>query len=278
MPAAMTQDGVSISYESAGEGPPNLLCMHGWAGSGRYFDAMIEHLDRTRLRAVTFDLRGHGRSDPADDGYTLDQLASDTLAVADAAGLGEFVVLGFSMSAKFGQYLALVAPGRVAGLILLAGCPAGAIPLPGELTEDWFGREGDARRMAELAESYSSHAIDPKLLERFGQDAATIRRAALVGTLHAAIATSFADRVGSIAAPTLVIGGIHDGMFTPDLLREAVVAPLPDARLALLDAGHEIALEVPRQLAALIEAFLGGLGAASRSRRREFAEAPLAPH
>ena len=49
-------------------------------------------------------------------------------------------------------------------------------------------------------------------------------------------------------------------MFTPDLLREAVAAPLPGARLVLLDAGHEIAIELPGQLAALIEAFLAGLG------------------
>ena len=82
--------------------------MHGWAGSGRYFDATIEHLDLTRLCAVTFDLRGHRESDPATDGYTLEQIAADALAVADAAGAREFVVVGFSMSAKFCQYLSLV--------------------------------------------------------------------------------------------------------------------------------------------------------------------------
>jgi non-heme chloroperoxidase len=263
VPTALTDDGISISYESAGEGPPNLLCLHGWAGSGRYFDATIEQLDLTRVRAVTFDLRGHGRSDPADEGYTLDRIAADSLAVADAdaAGLDEFVVLGYSMSAKFGQYLALVAPERVLGLILLAGCPVGEIPLPAELIEDWLGREGDAARMAEIVESYSSNAIEPELLERFGQDAATIGRAALEGTLNAAMATSFADRLGAIAAPTLVVGGIHDAMFTPELLRDAVVAPLPAARLALVDAGHEIPIELPSQLAALVEAFLAGLQA-----------------
>jgi pimeloyl-ACP methyl ester carboxylesterase len=52
------------------------------------------------VRAVTFDLRGHGRSGPAGDGFTLDRIAADALAVADAAGLDEFVVLGFSMSAS----------------------------------------------------------------------------------------------------------------------------------------------------------------------------------
>lgn len=259
MPTALTDDGVSISYASAGEGPPNLLCLHGWAGSGRYFDATIQRLDLTRVRVVTFDLRGHGRSDAAAEGYTLDRIAADALAVADAAGLDEFVVLGYSMGAKFGQYLALVAPERVRGLFLLAGCPVGEIPLPAELTEDWLGREGDAGRMAEIAELYSSNAIEPQLLERFGQDAARVGRVALEGSLNAAVATSFADRVGAIAAPTVVVGGIHDGMFTPDLLREAVVGPLPGARLALLDAGHEIPIELPRQLAALIEAYLAGL-------------------
>ena len=148
MPAAMTDDGVSISYATAGEGPPHLLCMHGWAGSGRYFDATIEHLDLTRLRAVTFDLRGHASPTRPTDGYTLERIAADALAVADAAGLDEFVVLGFSMSAKFAQYLSLVAPERVVGQILVAGCPAGEIPLPAELTDDWLSREGDAVRMA----------------------------------------------------------------------------------------------------------------------------------
>jgi non-heme chloroperoxidase len=256
VPAALTDDGISISYEVAGGGPRSLLFMHGWAGSGRYFDALIEHLDLTHLRTVTFDLRGHRHSDPADDGYTLDQIAADALAVADAAGLGEFVVVGFSMSARFAQYLALVAPERVLGLILVAGCPVGEIPLPAELTDDWLAREGDAQRLAELTTAYASNPIEPALLERFGDDAATIRRVALEGTLHAATATTFADRVGAIAAPALVVGGSHDAMFPPDLLREGVVGPLPSARLELLDAGHEIPIELPRQLAALVTAFV----------------------
>ena len=111
MPAVTTDDGVAISYATAGEGPPHLLFMHGWAGSGRYFDATIEHLDLTRLRAVTYDLRGHRESDPATDGYTLERIAADALAVADAAGLEQFVVVGFSMSAKFGQYVSVAGAG-----------------------------------------------------------------------------------------------------------------------------------------------------------------------
>lgn len=260
MSVATTDHGISLSFASVGDGSPNLLCMHGWAGSGRYFDATVEHLDLTRLRVVTFDFRGHRESGPAGEAYGLDEIAADALSVADAAGLDEFVVLGFSMSGKFAQYLSLLAPDRVVGQILVAGSPAAEIPLPPEVIEDWLGREGDPERLAEVAEQYVTQPIEPRILERFGHDAATVSRAGLKGTLDAVCTTSFADRVGLIATPTLVVGGSGDPMFSPDALRAGVVAPLPRARLALVDAGHEVPVERPRELAALIEAFLAALG------------------
>jgi pimeloyl-ACP methyl ester carboxylesterase len=255
MPTLTTDDGVALSYATAGDGPATLLCMHGWAGSGRYFEPMIEHLDLSRLRVVTYDLRGHRDSEPSAGGYTLERIAADALAVADAAGAREFVVLGFSMSAKFCQYLALEAPDRVTAQILVAGCPTGVLTLPREITDDWLGREGDAVRMAEVPGPYMTRPVDPEVMERFGLDAARIGRAALEGTLDA-VGVSFMERVGAIAAPTLVVGGSGDPMFGPELLRTAVVEPLADARLELLDCGHEIPIEAPRELAALIEEFV----------------------
>jgi pimeloyl-ACP methyl ester carboxylesterase len=162
---------------------------------------------------VTYDLRGHRESAPATDGYSLERIAADALAVADAASLGEFVVVGFSMSAKVCQYVSVSAPDRVVGQILI----------------------------------------------RFGREAATIGRAALEGTLNTVMGTSFTDRLASLTTPSLVIGGSGDPMFPPDALRAAVVAPLAGARLARVDCGHEVPIEAPHELAALIEAFLAGL-------------------
>ena len=231
MPAAMTDDGTSISYESAGEGPPNLLCLHGWAGSGRYFDATLEQLDLTRARAVTFDLRGHGRSGPAADGFTLDRIAADALAVADAAGPRRVRRPRLQHER---QVRAVPRAGRARARRRpdpRRGLPRERDPAPRRAHRRLVGREGDATRMAEIASAYASNPIAPELLERFGEDAATIGRAALEGTLDAACATSFMDRVGAITAPALVVGGRHDAMFTPELLREAVAGPLPGARL-----------------------------------------------
>ena len=257
--AATADDGVTLSYEATGQGPPDLLFLHGWAGSGRYFEETIAALDTSRLRAITFDLRGHGRSDDHDD-LTLDRIARDGLAVADAAGAGPLVLVGFSMGARFALYLAARAPERVAGLVLVAGCPTGEIPLPPELLADWCGRRGDAWRMADLLRSFSKRPVDPAVLDRFGQDAARIPLAALQGTLESACDASFTVDLGAIAAPVLVVGGSDDAMFTPDLLRAAVVAPLPKARFLVLDANHEIPAEAPRELAIAIAAFLAGLG------------------
>ena len=147
MALIQTDDGARISYRARGEGPLTVLFMHGWAGSGSYFDETLKYLDLAGLRAVTMDLRGHGDSDKPDTGYTDERLAKDALAVVDEVGADKVVVVGFSMSGRFAQYLSVVAPERVSGQVLVAGCPASPIPLPEETRRDWVSRAGDAERL-----------------------------------------------------------------------------------------------------------------------------------
>src|SRR5207244_11464008 len=58
---------------------------------------------------------------------------------------------------------------------------------------------------------------------------------------------AFMDRLQSITAPTLVVGGKHDVILTPAILRDAIVAPIKGARFALLDSAHEIPVEQPQR-------------------------------
>jgi len=262
MPTTRSTDGVEISYRTAGDGPTDLLFLHGWAGSGRYFDRTVEHLDLSRLRAVTFDLRGHGDSGRTERGYTLEQIADDAIAVADAVGSERFVLVGYSMSGKFAQYVACAYPERVIGQVLVAGCPAFALPLPAELLADWFGREGDAARMAEIPRMYASRPVPEHVLDRCGADAARVPLNALRGTIELVTSTSFAQRLGGMPTPTLVIGGRHDAIFSPEAMAESVVAPIRGARLEIVDCGHEIPIEQPRELATLIDGFAAEVGAA----------------
>ena len=167
--------------------------------------------------------------------------------------------MGFSMSGRFAQYIACLHPDRVLGQVLVAGAFATEMALPAELLEDWYGRAGDAQRLVELEIAYSTRPVPDEVWEAIGRDAARVPLAALQGTMDATISTSFADRLASCRAPTLVVGGSQDALFSPEVLRDGVAGPLPGARVAMLDCGHGVPVEQPRELAAVIEAFLVGL-------------------
>jgi non-heme chloroperoxidase len=273
MSVAMASDDVELGFRTVGDGPTDVLFMHGWAGSGGYFDGVVDGLDLSALRVTTFDLRGHGASGRTDAGFDLDQLAEDVIAVADAAGAERFVLVGFSMGAKFAQYVTSTYGNRVLGQLLIAGCPVGEVPLPAEMLADWYGRAGDAARMVEIVQTYATRPVPTDVLERFGAAAATVPLAALKGSLEAVTSTSFVIKGGSATIPTLVVGGRNDAIFPPQVLRDAVVAPIGGARLQLLDCGHEIPVELPRELAALIEAFAADLAIPANGRRQQPVEA-----
>jgi pimeloyl-ACP methyl ester carboxylesterase len=257
--AARAEDGTAIAYRTRGTGPADLLFMHGWGGSGAYFDEMLKYLDLSGLRVTTVDLRGHGASDKPEGSYSLDRLAHDMLAVADAIGSGRFVVVGYSMSAKFAQYLTCIAQERVRGQVLVAGCPTGEIPLPAETVADWISRAGDRERLLELERWFITQPVEADVLERWADDAVKIPRTVLDESLSICLTTSFVDQLSDTPPPTLIVGGLHDPIMPPDTLR-AVVAAIPGARLALLDSNHDIPVECPREVAGLLEAFMAGLG------------------
>src|SRR5439155_12129769 len=158
-------------------------------------------------------------------------------------------------SGKFAQYVSARYPERVLGQVLVAGCPVGELPLPPELLADWYSRAGDAERMKALVREYYFQPVAEEVTEAFGRQAARVPLAALQGTMEPVTATSFA----AAAVPTLVVGGAHDPMFTPDALRDGVAGPIPGVRFELVDCNHEIPSELPREFAALVQAFVAAL-------------------
>ena len=142
------------------------------------------------------------------------------------------------------------------GQILVAGCPAGPIPLPAELVDDWCARAGDADRLAEVSLSCATRPIPAPVLEAIGRDAALVAASVLRDTIDLTATADFADQVAGSRIPTLVVGGAGDWMFPPDALRNGVVAPLARARLEIVDCGHEIPVEAPTELAGLITGFI----------------------
>jgi pimeloyl-ACP methyl ester carboxylesterase len=96
-----------------------VLLLHSLAGNGGQWALQLDHL-RRRRRAVALDFRGHGESDPADDGdYTIPGLAADVAAAADQLGLRRFLLAGHSLGAAVAIEYAGRHPERVAGLLLV---------------------------------------------------------------------------------------------------------------------------------------------------------------
>jgi pimeloyl-ACP methyl ester carboxylesterase len=96
-----------------------ILFLHSLGGNGGQWALQLDHVRRHR-RGVALDFRGHGESDPAEDGdYSVPGLASDVAAVADQLSLRRFVLAGHSLGAAVAIEYAAHHPERVAGLLLV---------------------------------------------------------------------------------------------------------------------------------------------------------------
>jgi pimeloyl-ACP methyl ester carboxylesterase len=96
-----------------------VLFLHSLAGNGGQWALQLDHLRRHR-RAVAIDLRGHGESDPAENGdYTIEGMAGDVAAAADQLGLRRFLLAGHSFGSLVAIEYASQHPERVAGLLLV---------------------------------------------------------------------------------------------------------------------------------------------------------------
>jgi non-heme chloroperoxidase len=262
---ARTDDGVTIAYRVLGTGPRTVMFLHGWggAGTGHSWADVIKELDLTGLRAILVDQRGHGQSAQTSTGFTIERFAQDLFTVADDARADEFVLVAFSMSGKWAQWMSCTAPERVIGQVLVAPAPAIEIPIPEVEKERWLtiARSGDRNLFQDWLRAWTKEPLPPDVVDRYFDDVTRTSQVSLGNTLDMCIHGAFMDRLQSIKTPTLVVAGKHDPILSPALLGEAVVTPIAGARLVLLDCAHEIPVEQPQMLAGLIEAFLAGLSA-----------------
>jgi pimeloyl-ACP methyl ester carboxylesterase len=122
--SVLSDDGVRLTGRQAGEGSSSsqpIVLLHGLTATRRYVVMGSRLLERSGLRVVCYDARGHGRSTPAPDHgeYGYERLERDLLAVLDALGIERAVLAGASMGAHTIARFALRHPGRVAALGLI---------------------------------------------------------------------------------------------------------------------------------------------------------------
>jgi 3-oxoadipate enol-lactonase len=264
---AATPDGrTQLYWESTGDGAPVLL-ITGLGLSGGAWWRTVPVLAR-RLRVVTFDHRGVGRSRSSSPAYTTEAMADDAVAVLDAAGVPSAHVYGISLGGMVAQQLALRHPDRVRSLVLGATSPGGprSVRPDGEVLA--FVRRRLRLRGEEAARESVPFNYGPRCRaehpERIEEDIAhrlahPFPEQAYRVQLFAAGVHNTYGRLPRIAVPTLVVHGRHDRM-VPAANGRLLAERIPGARLELLeDSGHMYPTEDPGVDEA-IRAFLAAPG------------------
>lgn len=247
-----------VWWEEDGEGDPLLLVMGQGFGSSMWHRAVAPLAEHYRV--LTFDNRGIGRSRGSRHRFTIADLASDAVAVLDAAGVDTAHVYGVSMGGLTAQELALSHPERVRSLVLgCTGAPAADAVTP---TRRRQLRQRVPRslllRLPGVVGALHGPAADPA---RVREDLAVVRSTptrswALAQQARAIAAFSSRDRVAGLAVPTLVVHGDADRV-VPLARGEELMALVPGSRLVVLEgAGHNYLADLPETANQVVLDFL----------------------
>jgi pimeloyl-ACP methyl ester carboxylesterase len=251
-------NGVELGVETVGDpaDPPVLLIgltVSSWpdelcaALAGRY--------------VVRYDLRDPGQStfvDPDAPAYTLRDLVTDASELVSALDLDHTHVVGMGVGGFIAQLLALDHPHQVASLTLVSTRPVAPGPVDSDLPDhapelmtqlfgrpgpDWTHRDSVVDYMAGSARLMSGsrgfdeqdvRALAGSVFDR-ARPTAKAQRASHLGTMFAAIdcRPRWRERLGDIAAPTLVVHGDEDPFF-PYGNAVALAREIPGATLLTL--------------------------------------------
>lgn len=244
-----------------GEGEP-LVLIHGVGMDLAMWDPVVAHLapDRSVIR---YDMQGHGGSAKPQGPYRLADFVTQLETLLDDLGVETTDLVGFSMGALVAQGFALAFPARVRRLVLLNGVfdrsPAERAAIEARVGEVLKGG------YAASIEAAIDRWFTPGFRSRRPEILAAVRERMRANDLPAYAAAyavfgtadrELAERIHRLAMPVLVATGAEDQRSTA-AMAEALAAKLPEGRCHLIPGQrHLTPLEIPEELAMLIEDFL----------------------
>jgi proline iminopeptidase len=261
-----------------GSGYP-LIVLHGGPGLdhlmfGDYLDPLGDE-----YRLLLVDQRAQGCSDrPPEETWTLERMAADVQALAEALGLGTYAVLGHSYGAIVALQNAVDFPGAAAQTIVSSGVPSASFladvdanlaafepeELRERVTQSWeqekhvtteeevesllsaqlpfhFGDPLD-ERIPEYERRTTGAAYSPDVLRRFANEE------------YGGIEVE--DRLAAVTQPVLVLAGRKDRTCSV-AAAEATAAAIPGAELVVFEhSGHMTFVEENERYLSVVGDFL----------------------
>jgi proline iminopeptidase len=243
-----------------GEGYP-LLVFHGGPGLdhhsfGNYLDPLADE-----YRLILVDQRSNGRSDRApEETWTLEQMAADVSALAQALELGQYAVLGHSYGGFVVLQHAVDFPGDAAQTIVSSGIPSARflehvfqnlaafepVELREQVTSSWE-REKSVRTQEEVAELLHDQwpfqfadPHDPRIEDYERRTAGAIYSTDVLRHFASEEygGIEVEDRLHDVTQPVLVLAGRHDRTCSVEA-SQAIAAGAPRGELVVFESsGH----------------------------------------
>jgi pimeloyl-ACP methyl ester carboxylesterase len=263
MPLATTKHG-TLHYDVVDQVAPwhrgrdAILFHHGiGASAGIWLGWQPSLGDAYPLAA--FDMRGCGRSHipSADFAWSLDLLVDDLFAVADAAGLKQFHLVGESIGGTVALAAALARPGRIATLTVSNGAHLGASI---QRVEAWRRQldEGGVKGWSDafMPDRFHDDALSPAQRAWFAEQQEKWPRDSILNALGVLIGTDLSNRLQDIRCPTLLLH--PDGSpFIPVPVMAELHRLLPNAELNVIGhARHGLPYSHAKRCASLLRTFL----------------------
>ena len=267
MPYIKTAEQFSLFYSDY-PGDEPVVFAHAWALNGDMWSYQLTDLMTAGFRCITYDRRGHGRSDRPPTGYDIDTLADDLAAVIEGLDLYGVTLIGHSMgTAEVVRYLTRHGAGRIARIVLsgavtpmLLQGPDNPDGIPDDAVAqvrsvmlrdigDWMEISGKAEYF------YGEHRVSQQLQDWTLNTIAAVPLPILTQTSDAFLHADFRSELTMLRIPTLVIHGTADASMPIDLTARKTASLIPNCQLVTIDgAGHGLYLsESPRYNAALLE-------------------------
>ena len=242
------RDGVTLVYDTIGDGPP-LLMLHGGLVDSRSWHG--QHRLADELQLIMPDTRGFGSSDSGPEGLTMATLADDAAAVLADAGAAGVHVLGFSIGGLIAQALAVRHPELVLGLILVGSVSTGA-PIPRPPTGGVV-----VSHLDRVFSPAFKTAAGKEVLAAYSEMAAENSARGGIGALVQAVPSGPSDEeLTRLRCPVLILHGELDGSI-PFAQGERLAALIPTARLEPFPGcGHTVHLEAPERFNDAVRRFV----------------------
>jgi non-heme chloroperoxidase len=251
--------GPHIHYAEQGDvtGDP-ILFLHGWPDSWFTFSRMLPFL-ADRLHVFVPDQRGFGDSDRPNGPYGIPEFAADVVAFLDAVGVDRATLVGHSFGSFVARRVAFTNPERVGRLILIGTGVSAATPAVRAAQADLQGLQAPIPPTfaREFQASTAYVPLPDAFFERIVRESLKLPARLWREVLDRLVAYDDWQQLPLISAPTLLIWGEHDVLFSREH-QERLLAVIRGASLLnYAETGHCPNWERPEQVASDLQAFCG---------------------